>query len=64
MDAINFAGHAPMTTITAHWRRQLRTTAKPAYLLLADLIADDIKTGGWACATACPRCASWRATWS
>ena len=34
-----------MTTITAHWRKQLRNTARPAYLLLADLIADDIKTG-------------------
>ena len=34
-----------MTTITAHWRKQLRNTPKPAYLLLAELIADDIKTG-------------------
>ncbi|NDZ15754.1 GntR family transcriptional regulator [Variovorax sp. WS11] len=34
-----------MNTITTHWRKQLRNTAKPAYLLLAELIADDIKTG-------------------
>lgn len=34
-----------MTTTTAHWRKQLRNTARPAYLMLADLIADDIKTG-------------------
>ena len=34
-----------MPTITTHWRKQLRNSDRPAYLLLADLIADDIKTG-------------------
>lgn len=34
-----------MNTITHHWRKQLRTSAKPAYLLLADLIAEDIRSG-------------------
>ena len=34
-----------MTTITAHWRKQLRNSPRPAYLLLAELIAEDIKTG-------------------
>lgn len=28
-----------------HWRKQLGASAKPAYLLLADLIADDIRSG-------------------
>lgn len=36
---------APIAPITLHWRKQLRASAKPAYLLLADLIADDIRTG-------------------
>jgi DNA-binding transcriptional regulator YhcF (GntR family) len=36
---------APIAPVTLHWRKQLRASAKPAYLLLADLIADDIRTG-------------------
>ncbi|KWT83905.1 MULTISPECIES: PLP-dependent aminotransferase family protein [unclassified Variovorax] len=34
-----------MNPITPHWRKQLRGSAKPAYLLLADLIAEDIRSG-------------------
>ena len=45
-DAINGCNQLrTMTTITAHWRKQLRNSDRPAYLLLAELIADDIKTG-------------------
>lgn len=34
-----------MPKLTNHWQRQLDTSDKPAYLMLADLIADDIRTG-------------------
>ncbi|MBN9411092.1 MAG: PLP-dependent aminotransferase family protein [Burkholderiales bacterium] len=34
-----------MTAITTHWRRRLRTSGQPAYLLLADLIAEDVRHG-------------------
>ena len=34
-----------MSTNTTHWRRRLRSSAQPAYLLLADLIADDVRSG-------------------
>ncbi|MBN8747310.1 MAG: PLP-dependent aminotransferase family protein [Variovorax sp.] len=43
--AINGCNQVNPPSITTHWRRQLRVSAKPAYLLLADLIADDIRTG-------------------
>jgi DNA-binding transcriptional MocR family regulator len=43
--AINGCNQVTSPSITTHWRRQLRASAKPAYLLLADLIADDIRTG-------------------
>jgi DNA-binding GntR family transcriptional regulator len=53
-----------MTTITAHWRKQLRTSAKPAYLLLADLIADDIKTGRLGVRDRLPTLRELAPTWS
>ena len=34
-----------MTKLSQQWQRKLETSSKPAYLLLADLIADDIRTG-------------------
>ena len=34
-----------MTKTPAHWIKKLRTSDKPAYLRIADLIADDIRTG-------------------
>ena len=34
-----------MKKTSAHWSRRLDVSAKPAYLLMADLIADDIRTG-------------------
>ena len=34
-----------MIKIPTHWARQLQKSDKPAYLLMADLIADDIRTG-------------------
>ena len=34
-----------MTKLTQHWHKRFDTSSKPAYLLLADLIADDIRTG-------------------
>ena len=34
-----------MKKTSAHWSRKLDVSAKPAYLLMADLIADDIRTG-------------------
>ena len=39
--AINSA----MTKLTQHWQKRLEASPKPAYLLLADLIAEDIRTG-------------------
>jgi DNA-binding transcriptional MocR family regulator len=37
----------PMSTPlpAAHWRRRLAASAQPAYLLIADLIAEDVRTG-------------------
>ncbi|RYF65640.1 MAG: GntR family transcriptional regulator, partial [Comamonadaceae bacterium] len=32
-------------TFTSPWRKRIEASDKPAYLLLADLIADDIKSG-------------------
>lgn len=40
MHAINL-----MNKLTQHWHKRLDTSERPAYLLLADLIADDIRTG-------------------
>ncbi len=34
-----------MPTLLAHWRRRLDASARPAYLLIADLIAEDLKSG-------------------
>ena len=34
-----------MTKLSQQWQRKLEASSKPAYLLLADLIADDIRTG-------------------
>lgn len=34
-----------MNNLTQHWHKRLDTSERPAYLLLADLIADDIRTG-------------------
>lgn len=34
-----------MNKTTQHWQKHLDTSSKPAYLMLADLIADDIRTG-------------------
>ena len=34
-----------MTKLTQHWQKRLEANPKPAYLLLADLIAEDIRTG-------------------
>ncbi|RZA15733.1 MAG: PLP-dependent aminotransferase family protein [Lysobacteraceae bacterium] len=34
-----------MSAPTTHWRRRLRSSVQPAYLLLADLIADDARSG-------------------
>ncbi|MDM0014481.1 PLP-dependent aminotransferase family protein [Variovorax sp. J22P168] len=34
-----------MHSLTHHWHKRLDGSDKPAYLLLADLIADDIRTG-------------------
>lgn len=31
--------------ITQHWQRRLSASSQPAYLLIADLIAEDIKSG-------------------
>ena len=31
--------------ITQHWQRRLCASSQPAYLLIADLIAEDIKSG-------------------
>lgn len=39
--AINY----PMSKTTQQWQKRLESSNKPAYLLLADLIADDIRTG-------------------
>jgi len=34
-----------MNKTTQHWQKHLDASSKPAYLMLADLIADDIRTG-------------------
>ncbi|MDE2277427.1 MAG: PLP-dependent aminotransferase family protein [Burkholderiales bacterium] len=34
-----------MPTLLHHWRRRLAGSDRPAYLLVADLIADDLRTG-------------------
>lgn len=34
-----------MTPDTRHWLRHIEATDKPAYLLIADLIADDVRSG-------------------
>ncbi|MFZ3120081.1 MAG: GntR family transcriptional regulator, partial [Variovorax sp.] len=34
-----------MIKITQPWQKRLEASDKPAYLLLADLIAEDIRTG-------------------
>ncbi|MEP6723579.1 MAG: PLP-dependent aminotransferase family protein [Variovorax sp.] len=39
--AINFMSH----NLTLPWRKRIESSDKPAYLLLADLIADDIRSG-------------------
>ncbi len=50
-DAINFAHVLPspfdvrVLRAPAHWLRQLQSHAQPAYLQIADLIADDLRTG-------------------
>jgi DNA-binding transcriptional MocR family regulator len=48
MHAINFLHHAKpdaMNKITQQWHKRLDTSNRPAYLLLADLIAEDIRSG-------------------
>jgi DNA-binding transcriptional MocR family regulator len=35
----------PHTSPTAHWRRRLDAGERPAYLLIADLIAEDLRNG-------------------
>ncbi len=37
--------NAPMPTQLAHWRRRLEAGQQPAYLLIAELIAEDLKNG-------------------
>ena len=34
-----------MTKATAHWLRRLQASDQPAYLQIADLIAEDLRTG-------------------
>lgn len=34
-----------MPTLFHHWQRRIEASERPAYLLIADLIADDLKTG-------------------
>lgn len=48
MDAIKSAGagaEGPMNKPTAHWLRRLEASDQPAYLLIADLIAEDLRNG-------------------
>ena len=40
-----YAINSAMTKLTQHWQKRLEASPKPAYLLLADLIAEDIRTG-------------------
>ena len=32
-----------MPTLAARWRRRIETSDRPAYLLISDLIADDVR---------------------
>jgi hypothetical protein len=43
--AINPCDQYPVNKTTQQWQKRLESSNKPAYLLLADLIADDIRTG-------------------
>jgi hypothetical protein len=43
--AINGCDQLAMIKITQPWQKRLEASDKPAYLLLADLIAEDIRTG-------------------
>lgn len=45
IDAIKGCNQAAMNTPTLQWQKKLGASDRPAYLLLADLIADDIRTG-------------------
>jgi len=45
LHAINRCDQLPMNKNTQQWNKRLESSDKPAYLLLADLIAEDIRTG-------------------
>ena len=35
----------PLTKLVPHWQRRLDGSDRPAYLLIADLIAEDLRSG-------------------
>lgn len=44
-DAIKLPCAYPMNKTTQHWVKRIDKSDKPAYLMLADLIAEDVRTG-------------------
>ncbi|MEY2838483.1 MAG: hypothetical protein RJB60_782, partial [Pseudomonadota bacterium] len=41
LHAIKFS----MNSLTRHWTQRLRESSKPAYLLIPDLLAEDLRSG-------------------